>query len=209
MRSSLLFGLSAVLCIGIALVSYRFVVLGLENAFEGMSGHITERYLAFVLHVSAAPIALALGIFQFLPRLRERRPALHRWSGRIYGIAILVSGVAGLTLALGATEKPVAAVGFGVLAVIWVGITAQAVRLAMAGRIIEHRRWMIRSFALTFAAVTLRLELPFFFILGGMEYPEASNYVAWLCWVPNLLVAEWFIRRNAARDMARAVPSAG
>jgi uncharacterized membrane protein len=208
-RSRVLFWFLTVLCIAIALVSYRFVALGLENAFEGMIGHITERYFAFLLHVSAAPIALALGMFQFLPRLRERRPALDRWSGRVYGVAVFVGGLAGLVLSLGSIDRPVAASGFGILAVLWLGITVQAVRLAMAGRITEHRRWMIRSFALTFAAVTLRLELPFFFILGGMEYPEASNYVAWLCWVSNILIAEWFIRRNPECGMARALPYAG
>ena len=59
-----------------------------------------------------------------------------------------------------------------------------------------HRCWMIRSYALTFAAVTLRLELPLFFIFGGMEYPVASSYVAWLCWVPNLFIAELYLRRG-------------
>ena len=66
----------------------------------------------------------------------------------------------------------------------------------MAGRIAEHQRWMVRSYALTFAAVTLRLEMPFFFILGGMDYAEVSNYVAWLCWVPNLIIAELYLRRR-------------
>ncbi len=47
--------------------------------------------------------------------------------------------------------------------------------------------------------MTLRLALPFFFILGGMEYPEASNYVGWLCWVPNLIIAELYLRRSSER----------
>ena len=55
---------------------------------------------------------------------------------------------------------------------------------------------MIRSYALTFAAVTLRLEMPFFFILGGMDYAEVANYVAWLGWVPNLIIAELYLHRR-------------
>ncbi|NOX83924.1 MAG: DUF2306 domain-containing protein, partial [Alphaproteobacteria bacterium] len=87
--------------LAIALVSYRFVALGLEPAFPDMLGHITARRLAFVLHISASPIALALGLLQFLPRLRGRYRALHRWTGRIYVLAVLVGGVAALVMALG------------------------------------------------------------------------------------------------------------
>lgn len=180
----------------IALLSFRFLALGLEGAFPDMLGHITDRNLAFVLHISASPVALALGLFQFLPRLRARHPRVHRWTGRTYALAVLTGGLAGLALAFGSPDRPVAAFGFGALAIVWLGVTAQAVRLAMAGRIAEHRRWMIRSYALTFAAVTLRAALPLFFVIGGMDYPETSNYVAWLCWVPNLLVAELYLRRG-------------
>jgi hypothetical protein len=205
----------AALSLIVALVSYRFLLLGLEHSFQGMDGHIAARPLAFTLHISAAPVALILGAIPFaLPRLPFRAPGLHRWSGRIYALTIWVGGVAGLIMAMGAAEeRPVAALGFGLLAVLWVGFTSHAVVEAMRRRIALHRRWMIRSFALTFAAVTLRLQLPVFFA-AGMEYAEASSYIAWLCWVPNLLVAEWILwrdrsgRRAAAREVtARQAPA--
>jgi hypothetical protein len=55
---------------------------------------------------------------------------------------------------------------------------------------------MVRNVAVTLAAVTLRLWLP---VLLGMHVPFDTAYpiVAWLCWVPNLLVAETIIRRGA------------
>jgi len=182
--------------LAIALLSYRFLALGLETSFPDMLGHIANSKLWFTLHVIASPVALALGLMQFLPRLRDKRPALHRWSGRVYGVAVLIGGLSGLILAVGFVERPIAALGFAALAVLWLGATANAIRLAMLGRLREHRRWMIRSYALTAAAVTLRLALPFFFFLGGMDYAEASSYVAWLCWVPNLLIAESYLRRK-------------
>ena len=197
-------GAMAGLAILVALVSYRFLALGLAPSFQGMDEHIALRRGAFLAHVSAAPIALILGAVAFAwPRMPVRHPALHRWSGRAYGLAILIGGVAGLIMAIGAWERPVAALGFGLLAVLWLGFTAQAVRLAMQRKIALHRRWMIRSFALTFAAVTLRLELPVLFVLG-MDYAEASNIVAWLCWVPNLAVAERLIRRRQEGRMPAA-----
>ncbi len=184
-----------ILSVLIALPSYRFLALGLPMSFPDMPGHIEQRWLAFVLHVSFAPIALIIGAVQFFPKMRTKRPTLHRWLGRIYGVAVLISGLAGLIVAMGAEGGPVAQVGFGALSLLWLLFTANAVRLAIAREITRHRRWMIRSFALTFAGVTLRLYL-IGFLVSGFSYTEASVYLAWLCWVPNLIFMEWWMRKS-------------
>ena len=72
------------------------------------------------------------------------------------------------------------------------------------GKIEQHRQWMIRSFALTFAAVTLRLWLPFFQIVLNFEFIEAYIIIAWLCWIPNLIVAEIIIRAANQKSMQPA-----
>jgi len=204
MRMRIQFYLIAISALAVAVASYRFLFLPLPVAFPGMISHIDGAKVAFWMHIAASPVALALGAFQFLPRLRASRPGLHRWSGRIYAGAIVLGGISALLLAANSPERPVAAAGFAVLAVIWLGTTFNAVRLAMARDFIGHRAWMIRSYALTLAAVTLRLQLPLFFGLAGMDYPEISNWVAWISWVPNLLVAEWYLRRR--RHVANARP---
>lgn len=186
--------LTAILSVLVALASFRFLAVGLETAFPGFGGHLGDRRLAFLLHVLLGPIALAAGAAQFFPTLRAARPSLHRWTGRIYVAACFVAGAAGLWLALHAVGGPVAAAGFALLAMAWIGTTAQAFRHALARDFARHRRWMIRSFALTFAAVTLRLQMPGLFALG-LDYPAASVILSWSCWIPNLLVAEWLARR--------------
>ena len=65
----------------------------------------------------------------------------------------------------------------------------------------EHRRWMIRSFAMTFAAVTLRLYLPIAPILG-YDFVDGYRLTAWSSWIPNLIVAELWLRRQMARQAA-------
>lgn len=190
-----LFYSAFVLSVLIALAPFRFLSLGLELSFQEMLGHLADRKLVFIAHITAAPLALVFGILNMWERRKKKRAAMHRWSGRIYALAILIGGVSGLGLAIGAEGGMVATYGFGILSVLWVGFTAQAVRLAMARDFVGHRKWMVRSFALTFAAVTLRLYLPWFIIFGEMTYTEASVWVAWLCWVPNLLAAEWWLRR--------------
>lgn len=195
LRNRFPFFTTAIFSFLIALMSYRFLLLGMDAAFPEMIGHLTNRNLIFIAHVTASPIALALGTVNMWERRRRKRRVAHRWTGRAYAVAILVGGVSGLGLALGASGGMVATFGFGALSVLWIGTTAQAVRFAMAGDFMRHRRWMIRSFALTLAAVTLRLYLPVFMIFGEMTYAQASVWVAWLSWAPNLALAEWWVRR--------------
>lgn len=188
-----------VLSLGIALLSWRFIALGVPVSMPFMAQHLDERALALYAHIGIAPLVLALLPFQFNTQLRARRPRLHCWMGRAYALGVLVSGAAALSLAAHTAAGSLAGLGFGLLAVLWIAVTARAVRLAMLRRIAEHRVWIIRSAALTFAAVTLRLELPVLVATLGFEtgYP----IVAWACWVPNLIVAEWLIRRNKAQPM--------
>ena len=186
---------AAALGLLVALGSYRFLALGLPLAFPDMLGHVEGQPLAFLLHVSLAPVALAIGAVQFFPALRQNHKAMHRWLGRLYGLAILISGSAGLVVALNAAGGVSAQAGFAVLAVLWVGVTANAVRHAVARRIGKHRRWMVYSYALTFAGVTLRLYL-LGFVATGFTYTEASVYLAWMCWLPNLAFAYWWLGRG-------------
>lgn len=184
-----------ILSVLIALPSYRFVALEMEIAFQGMNYHIEQRLLAFTLHISAAPIALLVGGFQFMPRLQARKPAIHRIMGRIYVFSILIGGLSGLVLAYGNENGDLTRLGFGLLSICWLTCTALALYYAITGRLDDHRKWMIRSFSLTFAGVTLRLYLAIFFIVD-FEYSQAVVYLAWICWVPNLLFAQWWLNRN-------------
>jgi uncharacterized membrane protein len=150
------------------------------------------------VHVVGAASALLVGPLQFLPRLRARRRTLHRWLGRTYVAGCLIGGVGGLVMAFGTTAGPIAGVGFGSLAIVWLVTTGQAWRSAVARRFDDHRAWMIRSFALTFGAVTLRLYLPIF-PLFGLSFVDAYRVTSYLAWIPNLIVAELYLRGAFAR----------
>lgn len=180
-----------------------FVHLPLENPMLSPWG--------LQVHVTASAFAMILGAFQFLKVLRQKAPAVHRWMGRAYILACVVGGLAGGTIALSSTAGPVAGWGFFLLAVLWVPFTLLALAAAMRRDFVSHERWMIRSFALTFAAVTLRLYLPLgiIFITKG-DFLPAYIAIAWLAWVPNLIVAEIWIamRRPRRRKVAPAEAAA-
>ncbi len=117
-------------------------------------------------------------------------PAPH--FGRIYLLSVLVSAAAGLYLAFPAFGGLPARIGFGLLGVLWLATGWIAYRRIRQGDVQMHRRWIIRNYALTFSAVTLRLWL-LLLVAFGYDFPEAYPAVAWLAWVPNLLVAELII----------------
>jgi uncharacterized membrane protein len=152
---------------------------------------------AVVTHLFASAVALAAGPVQFNSRLRARSYRLHRWLGRSYVIGVTAGGVAGLILAAVSQGGAPAHVGFGTLAVVWVGTTLTAYRRIRAGDEVGHRRWMTRSYALTLAAVTLRVYLPLS-LIAGVPFEPVYQAISWLCWVPNLMIAEWLIRRAPA-----------
>lgn len=148
-----------------------------------------------VAHLTGGAVALITGALQFHAGLRNRYPAVHRWTGRVYLLAVASGGVAAFLLALDSFGGPVTHFGFGGLAVCWLLATGIAWRMILRGDVAAHRRWMIRSYALTLAAVTLRFYLPAS-LMSGIPFEEAYPAIAWMCWVPNLVVAEWWVLRR-------------
>lgn len=149
----------------------------------------------FYIHIMLGGLALLIGWPQFLKGFRNQNLKTHRLLGKIYIIAVLLSGLAGVYMAIYAYGGLVAKFGFGCLALLWLYTTAKAYLVIRKGDIQSHQQWMIRSYALTFAAVTLRIWLPLFQLVLGMDFLIAYMIIAWLCWVPNLLWAEWKVRR--------------
>jgi uncharacterized membrane protein len=186
--------LLAVAATAIGVVSLRYLTADPAVAPRALRLNIIERLPWFVAHTVAGAIALLALPWQALPALRRRAVRLHRWLGRIYVAAVGVSGIAALPIALGTFAGPIAASGFAALAVCWLGTTFIGWRRMRLGDVNGHREWMMRSAALTCAALTLRLYLPLPAALG-FTFADGYRVIAWACWVPNLLLAEYFLRR--------------
>jgi hypothetical protein len=110
---------------------------------------------------------------------------------------VAAGSIAGFRIAMESFGGLPTHVGFGMLAALWFFTAAMAYQRIMRGSVQSHREWMIRNFALTFAAVTLRIWLPLMTGPMGIAFPPAYVTISWLCWVPNLLVAEMLV--SAAR----------
>ena len=205
-----------------------YITSSLQVLAASDSGAIASNYadqalplrIAFYAHITGGGLALLLGPLQFWRGLRERLPRVHRWTGRVYLTAVGVAGLAGLVIAPLNDAGLIGVFGFGVLALLWIATGWSAYRAIRRRDIARHRAWMMRNFALSYAAVTLRIWLPLLilaqlpFASGAFDFNAAFAVaypiVPFLCWVPNLIFAEWLIARRGlpAFGFRSAVPVA-
>ncbi len=152
--------------------------------------------IGFYTHIIFGGIALLTGWTQFSPKMRNRRMALHRKLGKVYVIAVLLSALAGIYIGFFATGGLISSTGFICLGIIWFYTTLKAYLYIKRGEVEKHQKIMVYSYAACFAAVTLRIWLPILTMLYG-NFSKAYLVVAWLSWVPNLLVAYLLTRKKA------------
>ena len=162
---------------------------------------------AYYSHIIIAAIVLVIGFIQVHPKFGLRRRPVHRLLGKIYvGGILFFSAPGALVMSLFINRGPVVLSSFILQCVLWFVFTYLAYMKIRAGDIQSHRQWILRSFALTLAAITLRIYV----FLSSWSYdlaqPEAYATIAWLSWVPNLLICEAYLKSR--RSIAPIRPSA-
>ncbi|MEI9851112.1 MAG: DUF2306 domain-containing protein [Sphingomonas sp.] len=167
--------------------------------------------LAMGAHFVTGGILLLLGPVQLIGAIRRRVPALHRWLGRLYVLAAAVAGLGGLVfiLAKGTIGGRPMDLGFGLYGALVTACAALAFVHGRARRIEPHRAWAIRLFALVTGSWLYRMEYGFWFLAMGRT-GHASDFTGWFdvvmaffFYLPNLAVAEVFIRARRAPAAAR------
>lgn len=173
------------------LIDRKFGLLG-SKSDELLANNIWN--VGFYTHIVLGGVALLVGWIQFNTKLRLTNLSLHRAIGKIYVACVLPSALAGIGIGFFATGGLITATGFISLGIIWLTTTLLAFLKIKNGQIEQHRRLMIYSYAACLAAVTLRIWLPILIIIFG-NFLIAYRIVAWLCWVPNILIATTIIRK--------------
>ncbi len=187
--------LFALACVAVAV--YAFVFLYRSHSPENpFAVQFAKSGWDVPAHFFGAGLALLLVPVQSSALFRRYLPRLHRTSGWLYAAAVLIGGVSGLSLAPNAQGGLPSAAGFSALALLWLGVTARGIRLAVIGDSAGHRTWMNYSIALTTSAITLRLMLGLG--MGLLQLPFTATYItaAWGCWLINLTVCAWLLRRR-------------
>lgn len=176
--------------------------IGLSDTYANRAWPIQ---LAFYLHIGFGGVALVLGPWQFAKWLRERHPRVHRTIGRAYAGSVALATLGALVMSPFSSLGIPGFFGFVALAGMWGLTTWQGYRAARRRDFRSHQAWMIRSFSLTYAAVTLRfwlgtliaIQIPFMAPNSFAHvFAQAYDALPYLGWIPNLVVAEFLLRRR-------------
>jgi hypothetical protein len=160
---------------------------------------------AYYSHVLVGGLILLTGFFQLFPGTQIRFPKTHRRLGYFYVMGILFfAAPGGLVMSMFIGRGPVVLSSFLLQSILWVVFTATAFDRVRKKQIVAHREWMWRSFALTFAAITLRIYIFAFSWKVDLSQPAAYAVLSWLSWVPNLVFVEIFLQLTKQRAVGNS-----
>ncbi|WP_087093794.1 DUF2306 domain-containing protein [Elizabethkingia anophelis] len=193
-----LFVIVSIFALLIGIYPFMYAFVDHKHTFLGSKTpevfHNTIWQLAFYNHIIFGGLSLFIGWRQFGKKFRDKHIKLHRNIGKLYVLSVIISSAAGIYMGFYANGGIISSTGFILLGIIWFSTTVMALSQIKKGNIKKHQQLMTYSYACTFAAVTLRLWLP---LLTIITKDPAHSYlvVAWLSWIPNLIVA-YFINRE-------------
>lgn len=147
----------------------------------------------FYIHVVSSMLVIFVAPLQFLKSLRKSNIKWHRLFGKLYvGSILRLAAPSGFLMAFYAEGGWWSTVGFSLLSMFWFFSTLKAF-IAIKNRNVDlHEIWMIRSYAFTMAAVTLRLLVPIFSTFIS-NHELIYIMTAWMSWLINLTIAEGMI----------------
>ena len=186
------------------LITLQYVPLNNDVSFLVLKDELVHEkhyQIAFFSHVYTSIFVLILGIPQFISWVRQKLPSWHKNLGKIYiSIVLFVAAPSGFIMAIYANGNSFTKFSFILQSILWFAFTLYAFRLVRTKNWKKHEHFMIRSYALTLSAISLRLFK--WIIVGIWELPPMDTYkiVAWLGWIVNLIIAEFYIylkRKNS------------
>ncbi|MEU4525442.1 DUF2306 domain-containing protein [Amycolatopsis sp. NPDC024027] len=194
-----------------ALISIAFIAYSLppylsfdpaQARIPGLRRDVPWHFALLEAHILFGTVALATVPFQIWPRLRVRRPALHRTIGRVYVFGgVIPSGILALFIVPFSAGPP----GNAIAALLWLGCTVTGFVMARRRNWVEHRRWMIFSFALCMQIVWGRVILLTLRVVPGYDMismPLVLETATWIGFVINLTIAYWWLERTKTRPLA-------
>lgn len=180
-----------------------FRVVDLSSGRTAENARFFDLPVPILVHIFGATTFLVLGALQLWPSFRRRRPAWHRWSGRVLVPAGVAGGLSGMWMAA-FSDVP----AHDNAALMWLRLLFGAVMVAglvlglVAIRrrdVVTHQRWMARAYAVGQGAGTQALFLGPWVALVGQPSGNPKAVVMGLAWAVNLVLAEWLVRRSQSR----------
>ncbi|WP_245738721.1 DUF2306 domain-containing protein [Pedobacter rhizosphaerae] len=182
-------------------ITLRYIPVQADNAFlqikqtevTSVKGYL----LVFYIHVFSAIFVLFAGFTQFNNSILTTRTKIHRWFGYLYTVVVLAfAAPSGIFIGWFANGGLIARIAFVILGLLWFWFTLKAILSILKRDVKGHQKFMYRSFALATSAITLRLWKVILVYLFHPAPMDLYQIIAWLGWIPNLLIAEWIIKKK-------------
>lgn len=216
----LLIGFRTLLFFGILYASYLLILLSLPYIHfkanvdflktKQLIYHIDIWRWSFYTHVFTSPFVILSGLIQFSPTLIRKSPRLHRLSGKIYLIVLVfITGPSAFVMSLFANGSYPAQISFTLLSFLWVLFGVFGYWFVRKKNYLKHSNFLLRSYALTLSAVTLRLYAYLFDAFNIDTGGPVETYIllSYLSWIPNLLFAELLIKLGYTQTLIRKINS--
>jgi uncharacterized membrane protein len=198
----------AVSAIGTAVFSGANYLTGDASASRiPLNPDVAVHYLTIVVHALPASLLLLIGPFQFATRLLAGRPGLHRALGYVYMVSVVVAALAAIVAATFSVDGVSVQVAFYLLSAAWLYTLFQGFRAIRQGQIQLHRIWLIRNYALSFAAVALRAFIGLGVALQGpfpsLTFDDIYTTSVWASILVCAVVAEYVIIHRTLAPLVR------
>jgi len=182
-------------------ITLRYIPFSAEASFLQIKQTEVDTlgpYLSiFYIHVYSAICCLIPGFTQFNSFILSKYKKLHKYMGYVYVLTVVfLAAPSGIYIGYYANGGWLAQLSFMLLGTLWLLFTIQAMTALKNRHIKLHREFMLRSFALAFSAITLRLWKVILVYLFHPAPMDVYQIIAWLGWIPNLLVIEYLIRKK-------------
>lgn len=167
-----------------------------EDAYDRR--FVEHPWLAY-LHIVPGVLYLLGAPLQLSRRFRTRHYLVHRRLGRVLLSVALLSGVFaivfGVPFAFGGRWEAAATLVFGVWFLACLMLAFRAIR---RDEVAQHRRWMIRAFAIGVGVGTIRIWIGLFQATGLLSLQDSFPIAFWISFAVHAAAAEWWMRRTPA-----------
>lgn len=201
-NSSLKTTVKIVVGIMVSLVLYKILETGVNGLRYFIHNPNDGVHPVILLgHIGTGFIALILGPLQFWKFLRRNYLKVHRFLGRVYMVSFTISSFFGFYMGITTPYGLVFGSGITMLALVWM-FTGTVGYLEIRNKnVADHRLWMIRNYVITLAFVTYRIGND---LMNQMDFSfQETLIMSWLCWVPQLLIVEYWIQLTRQKQNNR------
>jgi uncharacterized membrane protein len=152
--------------------------------------------IVFRMHVTFGLVAMLVGPFQLIKKIRTSRIEIHKALGYLYVVSVFLSGLSGLIVAQFAMGGLLTTVGFTILGLAWLYSTTRSIVAIRNAKLPDHKKWSYYSYALTFSAITQRslLLIP---LLTDIPFMPIYQLSAWLPWMLNISIVYYVLKPNS------------